>query len=106
MDGMAETPGQQRMIIEHALQVRQQRGPLRIDVQSFRAVQYRHDADDIRKRLAHCEPRLAIIGQRLLNESGAMARSESDEDLLGPLPNEVPPQVAMNDDRKSIVGCF
>ena len=104
MDGTAETPGQQRMITERALQVRQQRGPLRIDGQSFRAVKRRHDADDIRNRLAHCEARLTIIGQRLLNESDAMARSESDEDLLGPLPDEVPSQVAMNDDRKGIVG--
>ena len=102
MDGMVETPGQQRMITERALQVRQQRGPLRIDVQSFRAMQRRHDADDIRIRLADCEARLAIVGQRLFDEGDAMASSESDEDLLRPLPDEVPSEVAMNDDRKGV----
>ena len=105
MDGMAETPGQQRMITERALQVRQQRGPLRVDVQSLRAVQRRHDADDIRIRLGDLQAGLAIVRQRLFDEGDAVPSGEADEDLLRPLPDEVPPQVAMNDDRKSIVGC-
>ena len=91
------------MIDESALQARHYLSALPIEVQSFRAVQDWHDANDIGKRLGDGETGLAIVEQRLFNEGNTVVRSESNEDLLWPLPYEVPSQVAMHNDRKGLL---
>jgi hypothetical protein len=91
------------VIDESALQARHYLSALPIEVQSFRAVQDRHDANNVGKRLADGETALALVEQRLFNEGNAVVRSESNEDLLWPLPYEVPSQVAMHNDRKSLL---
>jgi hypothetical protein len=102
MNSMVEAAGEQRMLTERALQVRQYRRALRIDVQLLRVIQHRHDAHDVRIRFAHCDARLASVRQRLFDEGDAMMSGEPDEDLLRPLPDEVPAQVAMSDDRQIV----
>ncbi|MGE5526321.1 MAG: hypothetical protein ACM3SS_21620 [Rhodospirillaceae bacterium] len=62
------------------------------------AAHARNDTHDISGRLRYIEPRRVIAPHRLLDEHDAMISSESRQDVLRPLPYEVPTEVRMDYD--------
>jgi hypothetical protein len=102
MNGAHKTPCEQWMFIEGAAQMRQQLGALRIDVEVFRAIQRRHDANDVSMRLADRKARFAVIPKRLFDEGDTVPESESHEQLLRSLPDKIPSQMTVDDDRRAV----
>ena len=86
---------------ERGLQQRQYRPGLRVGIGHVLAGQARHDADHVRMRFGDVEP--GVVGaDRLLDEQDRVAACQAREDLLRPLPDEVPAQVRVDDEREAL----
>src|SRR3954464_10893463 len=70
---------------------------LRVGIALHHGFQLGNDPYDIRKRLGNRETRVGRIPHRFLNERNAVPCRKAREDLLRPLPHEIPAQMGVND---------
>ena len=87
------------MLVECILEHRRDGLALPVDVTAGGVRQHRHDAHDVRMRRGDHEVRVVVAEHRLLDERDRVMAREPREDLLRPLPDEIPAQVRMDDDR-------